>query len=73
MQKLRNLSKGQIEQDLAELELDVLFLEEQLRAEFGSYSPGDRLSGYGKVAYLELKIEILKICQTCDGNSCVFE
>jgi len=60
MQKAQNLPKDELVRDLAELELEIAFLEAQLQAEPGTYSPRELQSGYGKVASFKQKADILR-------------
>ena len=58
---MQNLTKDELDRDLAELELDIAFLEERLREEPGADSTRELQSGYGKVAYFKQKANILRI------------
>jgi len=59
--RVRNLSSITLDRDLAEVSLEVNFLEEQVRADFGSYSPVALLRAKEKISLFNQKAEILNI------------
>ena len=56
-----DLPLDELGRDLAEVSMDLAFLEAQLGVDIGSYSPKELEKANGKISYLKQRAEILKI------------
>ena len=59
--KTKNLSSDEIQQKLERLTADIQFLEDQVRADFGSYSLKQLEENRIKIDHLRRKMEILEV------------
>jgi len=59
--KVLDLPLDELGRDLAEVSIDLAFLEAQLSVDIGSYSPKELERANEKVSYLKQRAEILKI------------
>jgi len=59
--KTGRLSTEELDRDFAEISAEVDFLEEQVRCDFGSYSPKVLMMAREKISLYKKKAEILKI------------
>ena len=60
-QKLHSMTMAEVDRDLAEISTEVMFLQEQVKCDFKSYSPEDLTYAYEKIAHLKRTVEILTI------------
>ncbi|MFI5420673.1 MAG: hypothetical protein ACHQ1H_06865 [Nitrososphaerales archaeon] len=66
--KAKTLSKQELDLEIAEFSYDIDFLERQVEADLGSYSPKELSNARAKIGRLKLRSEILKIELSRRGN-----
>jgi len=60
-EKVQKFTKEELDRDIAELSNDIDFLESQVEADLGSFSPEELTTAYGKIDRRKQKLEILKV------------
>ena len=55
------LTSEELDRDLAELNHEIQFLEEQMRVDIGSYPPAELERANAKIVHFKQKAEILKM------------
>ena len=60
-QKLQSMTLAEIDTILAEISTETMFLQEQVKCDFKSYSPEDLTYANEKIAHLKRTVEILTI------------
>jgi len=58
--KVSKLSLAELDRDLAETRIDIDFLESQIKADFGSYSPQDLQRARTRILFSKRKAEIVE-------------
>jgi hypothetical protein len=61
LRTLRVLSFQELDRDIAEISIEIRFMEEQMKTDFARYSPEDTLRASEKISLLTKKAEIMKI------------
>ena len=59
--KVRDIPSDTLERDLAEADFEIQFLESQVKADLGSYTPNELSDAHGKISHFKQRAEILKI------------
>ena len=59
--RVRNLSMGEIDRELAEISLEISFLEEQVESDLEGYSTLDLERGREKISILKRRSQIYQI------------
>ena len=60
-ERAQTLSSTELDRDLAELSIEIAFLENQVQADLGSYSSEDLELAYEKISHFRQRAEILRV------------
>jgi len=58
--QVQTWTKEELDRDFAELSNDTRFLESQVQADMGSYSPADLSEAHARISRLKQKLEIFR-------------
>ena len=58
--KVKKQDQPELDRDLAEVKIDIDFLESQIKADFGCYSPQELQRAQARVLFLKRKAEIIE-------------